>query len=182
MSITTEQASEVLAQAVCLHDEDQVNDALDRMAREITQVMEKRNPLVLCVMTGGIIPAGHLLTRLHFPLQIDYIHATRYGGNTTGGQLTWLARPKSSLKDRVVLIIDDIHDEGATLAAIVDYCQQDGAQQVYSAVLVNKVHNRKVGKPADFVGLDVADHYVFGCGMDYKTYHRNLLAIYAVSS
>lgn len=182
MSISAQQASEVLANADCLFDETQVNQAYDRMAADITASMGDTDPLVLCVMTGGVIAAGHLLTRLRFPLQIDYIHATRYGGNTTGGELKWIASPRASLECRSVLLIDDIHDVGATLDAIIAYCLSAGAQSVYSAVLVNKLHDRKAGRPADFVGIDVEDRYLFGCGMDYKGYHRNLPAIYAVGN
>lgn len=180
MSITAQQASAVLANADCLHDETEINKAYDALAAEITAVIGTSDPLVLCVLTGGIVACGHLLTRLNFPLQIDYIHATRYAGQTTGGELKWIAEPRCSLQGRTILLIDDIHDVGATLDAIKQHCLDAGAKAVYSAVLVNKLHDRKAGRPADFVGLDVVDRYLFGCGMDYKGYHRNLPAIYAV--
>lgn len=80
-----------------------------------------------------------------------------------------------------MLVIDDIFDEGDTLKAIVAEVRRQGAAAVYSAVLVNKRHDRKAaGLTVDFVGLEVPDRYVFGCGMDYKEYWRNLPAIYAV--
>lgn len=180
MAITAQEARRAWQEAECLYTAEQVQAAFDRMAREITARLEDADPLVLCVMNGGLITAGHLLTRLAFPLQVDYIHATRYAGATEGGELQWLASPKSSLQDRTVLIVDDIHDVGATLKAIIEHCRNQGARVVYSAVLVNKLHDRKVKLAADFVGLEVADRYVFGCGMDYKGYLRNLPAIYAV--
>jgi hypoxanthine phosphoribosyltransferase len=150
------------------------------MAADITEKLGDKLPLVLCVLTGGIIPSGHILTHLKFPLELDYIHATRYAGETQGGELQWLVRPKTSLKNRHILIIDDILDVGTTLAAIIDDCKAQGAEEVYSAVLVDKMHDRKHGNKADFVGLQVEDKYVFGFGMDYKDYWRNLPAIYAV--
>ncbi len=150
------------------------------MAAEITAVLRDQNPIALCVMIGGLVPAGMLLPRLEFPLEIDYCHATRYRGATSGGELHWLARPQLDLKDRVVLIIDDILDEGHTLAQIIGDCRAQGARAVYTAVLANKLHDRRIsGLKADFVGLDVADHYVFGAGMDYKGWFRNLNGIYA---
>lgn len=180
MAITHDQAQAVLAEADCLYGEDQVAAALDRMAEAITERLADRNPLVLCVMTGALIPAGHLLTRLHFSLQIDYLHATRYDGATSGGELRWIAEPRTSLEGRSVLIIDDILDEGRTLAAIIDACRGKGARDVYTAVLVDKLHDRKHGVTADFIGLEVEDRYVFGFGMDYKGYLRNAPGIYAV--
>ncbi len=181
MSITDQQAREVYAQADLLHTPAQVNAALDRMAASITADLGARDPIVICVMTGGLVPAGHLLTRLDFPLHIDYLHATRYRGGTQGGTLKWITRPLLPFKDRTVLVIDDILDEGLTLAAIQSELRAQGAAAVYSAVLVQKQHERRAEQiTADYVGLEVEDRYVFGCGMDYHGYHRNLPGIYAV--
>ena len=181
MSITAQQALDVFKQAQQLYSQAQVEAALTRMAAAISAQLSESNPLVLCVMTGAVIPAGQLLTQLDFPLQLDYIHATRYRGQTQGGELHWLVKPVCSLQGRVVLIVDDILDEGFTLAAIIDYCRAAGARSVYTAVLVDKIHDRKQGMHADFVGLEVEDRYVFGYGMDYKSYLRNAAGIYAVT-
>lgn len=168
--------------ADAVHSAAAVRKALDVMALAITRVLAERNPLVLCIMNGGLVPAGWLAERLTFPFQMDYIHATRYRGATKGSELRWIARPRLSLRGRAVLLIDDILDEGVTLARIVEACRAEGAAQVYSAVLVRKRHNRnRENAQADFVGLEVDDRYVFGCGMDYKHYWRNLPAIYAVN-
>ena len=181
MTDPIEQARQVLQEADELYTPAQVDAAFDALARRITECMADANPLFLCVLTGGIIPAGQLLTRLNFPLELDYLHATRYRGETRGRDLQWIARPQTPLAGRVVAIVDDILDEGHTLAAILDYCRQQGAAAVYSVVLVDKRHDRRVpGLEADFHGLVVEDRYVFGQGMDYKGYHRNLPGIYAV--
>ncbi len=181
MTINRQEAEAVYAKADLLHSRQAVDAALDRMAGAISTQLGDTNPLVLCVMIGGLIPAGSLLARLDFPMQIDYIHATRYRGNTQGGTLRWVAKPACSMKDRVVLLIDDILDEGITLAAIIDECKADGAHAVHTAVLVEKLHDRKNGLKATFKGLDVEDRYVFGYGMDYKGYLRNAPGIYAVA-
>ncbi|MDK2126063.1 hypoxanthine-guanine phosphoribosyltransferase [Parachitinimonas caeni] len=173
---------ELFEQADCLHDEAEVLAAFDRMAAAITDRLADRNPLVYVVMNGGLIAAGQLLPRLKFPLQQGYLHATRYGLETNGGELAWKVRPTDDMRGRPVLIVDDILDEGHTLAAIIDYCKAEGASAVYTAVVVNKLHDRKARPEfkADFVGLDVVDRFLFGCGMDYQGYWRNTLAIYAV--
>lgn len=182
MSVTIAQAQSIYISSRCLHDKEAVEAALDKMADEITAKLAEKNPLILCVLTGAIIPMGHLLTRLNFTLEIDYIHATRYRGETAGADLQWKAKPTTSLKDRVVLVIDDILDEGHTLKGIIEYLHKEEVSEVYSAVLVEKHHDRRVeGLNADFVGLDVDDHYVFGYGMDYKGYLRNAPGIYAVT-
>ncbi|MGD8379033.1 MAG: hypoxanthine-guanine phosphoribosyltransferase [Gammaproteobacteria bacterium] len=176
-----EEIGQVLAAADCLHDEAAVSRALDNMAAAITECLGERNPLILTVMIGGMIPATWLLERLTFPFQLDYIHATRYRGGTTGAELHWLAHPAAALAGRSILLVDDILDEGVTLARIRDHCRAEGAAEVLSAVLVEKQHDRNAsGMRADFRGLTVPDRYVFGCGMDYRTYYRNLRAIYAV--
>jgi hypoxanthine phosphoribosyltransferase len=180
MSITPQQAFAVYTAAECLYDRSEVEAALDRMALDISYALAEANPLVITVMQGGLITAGMLLPRLAFPLQVDYLHATRYRGKTSGEDLRWIVRPSHELTDRIVLLVDDIHDEGHTLEAIVEACRAAGARRVYSAVLVNKRHGRKTAYRADFVGLEVADRYVFGYGMDYKEYLRNAPGIYAV--
>ena len=164
----------------CLCDTTKLNEALDLLAEKITFDLKDKNLLILCVMTGGIIPVGHLATRLNFPLQIDYIHATRYCGETSGGELHWIQEPTIPLENRNVLIVDDIFDEGITLLEIDKYCNEKGAAKIYSAVLVNKKHNRKVNFTPNYVGLEIEDRYLFGFGMDYKNYLRNVNAIHAV--
>jgi hypoxanthine phosphoribosyltransferase len=178
--ITPEQALAVHARADCLYSAAQVETALDRLGTAISGRLASTNPLVLCVLTGGMVPMGMLLPRLDFPLHIDYIHATRYSGDISGGEVRWIARPTTPVKDRVVLLVDDILDEGVTLKTIRDECLAAGALGVSIAVLVNKLHERKNGMEADFVGLDVEDRYVFGYGMDYKGYLRNANGIFAV--
>jgi hypoxanthine phosphoribosyltransferase len=167
--------------AECLHDAASVQQALDQMAAAISETLGETLPVVLCVLNGGIIPAGHLLTRLRFPLETGYLHASRYLGETSGAEVQWLCEPLIELQDRTVLVVDDILDEGQTLADIVDHCEQSGATQVYSAVLVQKQHDRCDSSiVADFVGLQVADRYVFGFGMDYMGYLRNMNGVYAL--
>jgi hypoxanthine phosphoribosyltransferase len=178
---TRAELQHVLRDAELLHDAAAVRLALDRMAAEITAELADTHPVVLCVLTGGIIPTGHLLTRLTFPLEIDYLHATRYRGATQGEHVQWVCRPETGLEGRTVLIVDDILDEGHTLADILEFCNNAGAAQVYSAVLVEKQHARRdPAVTADYVGLSVEDRYVFGFGMDYKEHFRNLDGIYAV--
>jgi len=180
--MTLDEVEMVRRNADLIFDKGAVDAALDRMARDIVRTLADSNPVMLCVMSGGLVPTSELFTRLDIPVELDYLHATRYQGTQGGQELKWMARPVHALKGRTVLVVDDILDEGITLAAILDYCRDQGAVAVYSAVLVEKQHSRKApGLKADFIGLEVEDRYVFGCGMDYHGYWRNLPAIYAVA-
>lgn len=167
-------------EADCLFSEQDVSRAFDEMARAMHDKLHDKNPLMLCVVNGGIIPMGHLMTRLHFPLQMDYIHATRYRGATSGGILKWLVKPSFPLKDRVVVIVDDVLDQGITLYELIKFCKAEEAKEVYSAVLVEKEQERPFEIKADFTGLKAVNRYLFGYGMDYKDYLRNANGIYAV--
>lgn len=171
----------ILAKADQLYTERQVSDALEEMAVAITEVLYDEYPLCLSVMLGGLVPTGQLLPRLNIPLELDYIHATRYREATQGKELHWLKHPSKNLQGRTILVIDDILDEGVTLQAIVEHCQQAGAKEVRTAVLVEKQHHRRAGlQHADFTGLVVPDRYVFGYGMDYQGQLRYAPGIYAV--
>jgi len=172
----------VLAEADLLVSGTDVEAAIRRMAEEITIQLRESDPVLICVMNGGLIFSGQLLTQLKFPLEVDYVHATRYGHATAGGGLNWIVKPQLELTGRTVLRLDDILDEGVTLAAIADYCRQQGAAKVLMAVLVEKLHLRKVtpGMRADFTGIEVGDRFLFGYGLDYKGHWRNAPGIYAV--
>jgi hypoxanthine phosphoribosyltransferase len=173
---------QILQEAECLYSFSEVNAALDRMAEEITDELKDTYPLIISVMTGALITTGHLVTRLHFPLEMDYIHVTRYRGSMRGGDLHWMVEPRRELKDRTILIVDDIMDGGLTLAAIIDYCKQYGARDIYTAVMVSKNREREptVKFEPDFVGVTTEDRFLFGFGLDYEEYLRNVPGIYAV--
>jgi hypoxanthine phosphoribosyltransferase len=175
--------AEILPRSQLIFDSATISYAMDVLADKLEERLGKSNPLMLCVMNGGIIFTGHLLTRLQFDLDIDYLHATRYQNQTTGGDtINWIAEPRLSLKDRTVVILDDILDEGITLDAIIKYCKAKGAKEVISVVLLRKIHQRTIkGVDCDFTALEVDDLYVFGFGMDYKGSLRNLDGIYAIT-
>lgn len=182
MSVTLDEIKQVMNEADCLFTGAEVEAAINRMAGEITARVADKNPLVFCVMNGGLIFTGKLLPKLVFPLEVEYLHATRYGHHFFGKVLDWRVRPNVDLRGRTVLIVDDILDEGATLDAIAAWCGEEGAAEVLTAVLIDKEHDRKArpGLKADFTGIVSPDRFLFGFGMDYKGYWRNAPGIYAV--
>jgi hypoxanthine phosphoribosyltransferase len=120
---------EVYAQATCLHTKEQIDAALDRLAIQINDRFANSNPIFLCVVVGGIIPLGNLLPRLNFPLEVDYVHATRYQNDIVGKDLAWKVKPKINLQGRTVLVVDDILDGGVTLNSVLQFCHE--AQKVF---------------------------------------------------
>lgn len=174
------EARGILAGAEIIHSAETVAAAVSRVAAEITEKLGESNPLVLCVMSGGVPFAGQLMTQLLFPLDFDYMHVTRYGQETSGGALSWRSAPWTPVKGRTVLILDDILDEGFTLAAIVERMKELGASACYTAVATDKLNGKTKPLKADFVALTVPDRFVFGYGMDVRGKWRNLPAIYAM--
>ena len=181
-SLTLDQLNQIMAEADLLKSKEEIEVALSQLAGDITERLATSMPVVYSIMNGGLIFAGKLLPLLNFPLEVGYMHATRYRGETKGHtELQWQALPSCPMDGRTVLILDDIFDEGNTLAEVVAACKAQGAKDVITAVLINKVHDRKnTGLQVDFCGLDVEDRFVFGYGMDYRGYWRNAEGIFAV--
>jgi hypoxanthine phosphoribosyltransferase len=157
-----------------------VQRAIDQVAVRIALTLQDRNPLVLAVLHGGLPYAAELLKRFGFPLEVGYLHVGRYGGATHGGELRWHAQPDYGFAGRTVLVVDDILDRGETLAAIVEWVREAGAANVVTTVLVEKEIGASRPIAADFSALRCPDRYLFGCGMDYQGYWRNLPGIYAL--
>lgn len=181
--LTIETVNGVFDRAEQIYSADEIYKAIDTVAAQMTEALHDKNPLLLCVLVGGIVPAGYLIDRLHFPLQIDYVHATRYQDKTVGQELNWVAKPRTELTNRTIVIIDDILDGGLTLAEVVKWCESQGAKEVLTMALIDKKAARVQGglDTVDFTALTAPDSFLFGFGLDYKGYLRNAPGIYAVA-
>jgi len=172
---------DVLENSTLVASKEEVEAAVGRLATRINDYYGNRPIILLVVMTGAIVPAAWIASRLNMPLQMDFIHATRYSGQTEGGEIDFRVPPRLNLQNHDVLIIDDIYDIGLTLQIIEKYCVARGARSVNSAVLVRKMHDRETtGELPSFIGMEVEDRYVFGCGMDVYEYWRQLDEIRAL--
>lgn len=178
--LTNQEAKSILAEAELLHSAEAVQTSLKKVADEINRTLADQHPLVLSVMGGAVIFTGQLLPMLNFPLDFDYLHVSRYGNEKQGGELHWKVAPRENVKGKVVLVLDDILDEGHTMQAIKQRVMELGATKFYCAVFADKMHGKVKPIQADFVGLELADRFVFGFGMDIHGAWRNLPAIYAV--
>jgi hypoxanthine phosphoribosyltransferase len=173
-------AQNILKSAELVCSAAHATQAVQRMAAEVCAALATQNPLVLSVMTGAVVFTGQLLPLLGFPLDLDYVHLTRYGDATTGGRIEWKIFPGASMAGRVVLVIDDILDEGHTLVEIRRRVLAAGASKFYAAVFADKDIGRAKPIAADFVGITLPNRYVFGFGMDVRGAWRNLPAVYAM--
>lgn len=181
MSVATRnEFLEVLDHAELLVSPEGVAEAVRRTAATLATELAESNPLVLCVMTGGFRFCSDLLGHLEFPLEVDYVQVSRYRQGTEGGELNWLRRPEHGLRGRHLLVVDDILDQGVTLAAVRQHCLDAGASSVTMAVLVDKRVPQRAME-ADVAALTAPDRYLFGEGMDFKGYGRNLRGIYALA-
>ena len=181
MNTPTPSLADALAQAELLYERSTLESVIADMGRKIDAALDGERAVFLPVMNGALIFAGQLALAIRTDLEFDYVHATRYRGDTAGSELMWLREPQVSLRDRIVLLVDDILDEGHTLKAVRDDCYQRGAKKVLIVSLSTKDHDRLVdGIASDFNGVVLPDRYVFGYGMDYHEQGRNLPGIYAL--
>lgn len=175
----TKDPQSIIAHSELIYSEAEVATAVRQLASQITLALSKTNPVVMSVMGGAVVFTGQLLPQLNFPLEFDYVQANRYHG-TSGQDLVWRVEPSDKVRGRVVLLLDDILDEGITLAEIKARCLAMGAEQVLVAVLSEKILDQDKPIRADFVGLELPNRYVFGCGMDAYGWWRNLPCIRAL--
>ena len=175
-----EEALRLLETAEELFAAAEVRKAVKRMAREISARLKDEFPVVLSVMGGAAVFTGQLLPLLKFPLEFGAIEVTRYNNDIQGRDIAWRLPPRDNVRDRIVLVVDDILDEGITLAAIHKKLTEMGARQVLNAVFCDKEIGRDKPVTADFVGVKCPNRYVFGFGMDAYGLWRNLPSIYAL--
>jgi hypoxanthine phosphoribosyltransferase len=166
--------------AECLFDTHAVARAVDQLAVRLAVRLDGTHPIVMCVMNGGVILTAELLLRLHFPLEVSYVHATRYRDATRGALLEWRAPPSVDVTGRTVLLVDDVLDEGHTLEAVVAKLRESHAATIVTAVLVDKDIGRPRPVCVDEAALHCPDRFLFGHGMDYRGHWRNLAGIYAL--
>ncbi|MFK8027684.1 MAG: hypoxanthine-guanine phosphoribosyltransferase [Gammaproteobacteria bacterium] len=160
----------------------QIKSAIENMGFALEEKINGKNAILVCVMNGGIITTSDLLRSMDCDVRLDYLQVARYRDKTVGGSLHWLKEPQLSLEDQTVVLVDDIYDEGYTMEELVSYCKKHGAKEVITTVLLlKKKSTPQVGRKPDIFGLEVTDRYVYGYGMDYKGYLRNVPAIYAIS-
>ena len=167
--------------AVLLATPAEVAAAFERLAEALAVRLSGRRPLILAVLEGGRMPAAEISRRLSIPHDTDTLRVGRYGDSSSGGRLRWRELPKTPLEGRSVVIVDDILDQGITLAGVAAHCRREGAAEVLTCALTEKDLPHRAGSPPDFRGFLVPDRYIVGCGMDYRGRWRDLPGLYALA-
>jgi hypoxanthine phosphoribosyltransferase len=177
-------ARALLANAEEIVSADKVQAAVRNVADVLNQRFDNDEtgefPLVLGVMGGAVVFTGNLLPQLTFPLEFDYIHVTRYGDLDRGGEVVWKVIPRQDVTGRTIIIVDDILDEGETLAHVKQRLLDMGAAEVILAVFADKELGKVKPVQADIVGLTVPNQFVVGFGMDAHGYWRNLPGLWVI--
>lgn len=181
-TITPQELQTIKDTSDLVYSNSQIRTAVENIGLELEKRISKKNPVMLCVMNGGLVFTSDLMRSLDCDVRLDYLHVARYLDKTVGGSLHWHNEPQLSLQDQVVVIADDIYDEGYTMEELISYCKKQGAREVITVVLLlkNKASRDESLKP-DYFGLEVEDRFVFGYGMDYKGHLRNVPDIYAIT-
>ncbi|QGZ40484.1 hypoxanthine phosphoribosyltransferase [Pseudoduganella flava] len=179
-----QRARALLDNAEQIFDAQQVQDAVRHVADDLNARFGKEEefPLVLGVMGGAVVFTGNLLPQLTFPLEFDYIHVSRYGDDDVGGKVVWKVVPRSNVAGRTVIVVDDILDEGETLAHVKERLLDMGAKEVVIAVFADKAIGKAKPVKADLVGLTIPNRFVVGFGMDAYGYWRNLPGLWAINN
>lgn len=157
-----------------LLDEQQLRNGVLELAERINEHYGSRPLTVVAVMTGSLILLADLIRQLEMPLRVGVVQASSYRGGTRSGELFVNAAMLINIRDREILLIDDIFDTGRTLDRMIFDMQQLGAADVKSAVLLHKMRNHDVDVRPDFVAFEIPDEFVVGYGLDYEDLYRNL--------
>jgi hypoxanthine phosphoribosyltransferase len=154
---------------------------VERLAAEIRGDYFGKEPLLLGILKGSFMFMADLIRRLDFPLEIDFIRLSSYGGGTeSSGKIKVVQGLRSGVKNREVLVIEDIIDTGLTVAYLLDYLRKKRPASLRLCALLDKPSRRQVPVSIDYLGITVPDKFLVGYGLDYNERYRNLPDIYVL--
>jgi hypoxanthine phosphoribosyltransferase len=173
--------NQILQQSSLIYSALEMADAMDDVAEQINSSLGSSPVVMICVMSGGLYFSGQMLARLNMPVELDYVQANRYQKELSGGELVWTKLPSLDLTGKIVILLDDILDEGLTLHGVYHKCLELGASKVVTVVLADKLNGYAKPIKADYSCVTVPNQFVFGCGMDAYGWWRNLPEIRALT-
>ncbi len=158
----------------------EIQRAIWRIADRINNDLRDKNPLMVCILNGSFMFSADLLKLIDFPCQISFVKFASYEGVSTTGSVKQLIGFNEDLKDRTVVILEDIVDTGITIENSVAQLQVLGAKEVIIATLLFKAEAYTKDIKIDYIGLSIPNEFIVGYGLDYNGYGRNLPDIYKV--
>jgi len=158
-----------------LFDEPTIHRRLDQIAAKISEDYRDRELTVIAVLNGSLVFMADLMRRIPLPLRLDCLSVASYHGKTeTSGEVIFNQVAPPEVRDRHVLILDDILDSGHTLAAIREKLKTARPRSIKVCVLLSKKKRRARAVDADYLGFEIEDEFVVGYGLDYDERYRNL--------
>jgi len=153
----------------------QIRERTEELGRQITEDYDGKDPLLICILKGGLMFLADLMREVDLPLEIDFIAVSSYGDSTeSSGVVRILMDLERNIQGRHVLIVEDIIDTGRTLSYIIENLRTRGPASVKVCTLLDKPARRELEIPIDYVGFTIPDKFVIGYGLDYGEIYRNL--------
>ncbi len=153
----------------------EIDAAVARLASDITRDYRRKNPLLLGVLKGSFIFLADLVRRLDFPLEVDFVRLSSYGGGTqSSGRVKVVQGLRLPVRGRHVLVVEDIVDTGLTLAFLLDYLKKKRPASLKVCALTDKPARHQATVSIDYLGLTVPDKFIVGYGIDFDNKYRNL--------
>ena len=158
-----------------LVSEEEIDDIIEKTARQIDEDYKDKNLLLLCILKGSVMFFGDLLKKITVPAEIDFIRVSSYSGTESSGTVRMLLDvDHGKLKDCDVLVVEDIIDSGRTLTYLCEYLKFKGAKSVRTCTLLDKPDRRVTDFVPDYTGVMIPDEFVVGYGLDYDEKYRTL--------
>jgi len=153
----------------------QIRERTEELGRQITEDYDGKDPLLICILKGGLMFLADLMRAIDLPLEIDFIAVSSYGDSTeSSGVVRILMDLERNIQGRHVLIVEDIIDTGRTLSYIIENLRTRGPASIKVCTLLDKPARRELEIPIDYVGFTIPDRFVIGYGLDYGEIYRNL--------
>ena len=159
----------------------QIEDTVSKLAAKVSDDYRDKHPLLIGVLKGSFMFMADLIRRLDFPLEIDFIRLSSYGtGRESSGKIKVVQSLGTEVKDRDVLVVEDIVDTGRTTAFLLNYLLKKKPASLKLCALSDKPSRRQIPVTIDYPGFTVPDKFLVGYGLDWDEKFRNLAEIYVL--
>jgi hypoxanthine phosphoribosyltransferase len=162
---------------------EEISAAVKKLAAEIRQDYHDKNPILLGILKGSFMFLADLIRFLDFPLEVEFIRLSSYSrGTESSGKIKMVHRLQSNIRDRHVLVVEDIIDTGLTTAFVLDYLGEKKPASLKLCTLADKPARRRIPVKIDYHSLTVPDKFIVGYGLDCGERFRNLPDMYVLEN
>ena len=166
-----------------LHNRQEIETTVKRLAAELNRDYPGKHPILVGVLKGSFMFMADLIRHLDFPHELEFVRLSSYGsGQKSSGKIKVIAGLQTPVKNRDVLVIEDIVDTGFTVACLIDYLRKQKPASLRLCALTDKPSRREVPVTIDYLGFTVPNRFIVGYGLDWDEKYRNLPSIYVLES